>query len=312
MLMTVGELVFFAAPLWDDLGIDHDPPKQLADTLLAIIGFLIDIVALTASLPADSKASLFDAVQRFIDPTPSRRRSLVEFRALAGHINWAFNVYPLLKPALSNLYAKIADTELRDAPIYVNNAIRAELSWFAHHVRNLPGVRFLAASAWSPVDLDATSPHDELACVDASQHGLGLYFPWLHMGFYSHLPTGTPSDIIFYFEALAVCSAVHRLPPWISSGRRILRLGVLSDNTNTVSIFNTLHADPPYNPILMSTIDVRIQFDVDMRVDYIPGELNTVADALSRYQFKRALSLDPKLVLFPFLSPRDALGVRSN
>ncbi|KAM5533054.1 hypothetical protein V8D89_013269, partial [Ganoderma adspersum] len=206
------------------------------------------------------------------------------------------------------LYAKISDKEERDALIYVNNAIRAELSWFAHHVQRLPGVCFLAASAWSPADLHPFSPSDELACIDASPRGLGLYFPWLHMGFFSPIPAGAPSGIIFFSEALAVCSAVHRLPPWIAAGRRIARFGVLSDNTNTISIFNTLRADPPYNPILMSAIDVRIASDIDMHVDYIPGHLNSVADALSRYEFERALLLDPQLVLFPFIPPQDALG----
>ncbi len=62
--------------LWDELGINHDPPKQRADTLLDIIGFLIDIVALTATLPAESKSCLLDSVHRFIDPVPSRRRTL--------------------------------------------------------------------------------------------------------------------------------------------------------------------------------------------------------------------------------------------
>ncbi len=112
----------------------------------------------------------------------------------------------------------------------------------------------------------------------------------------------------FFFEALAVCSALHRLPPWITAGRHIQHLGVLSDNTNTVNIFNTLRADPPYNPILISAVDVRLRFDIDMRVDYIPGELNSIADAISRYNFDRAVRLDPLLVLFPFILPRDALG----
>ena len=294
--------------LWDELGLSHDFPKQLADTALAIIGFLVDAISLTASLPADSKLILLDAVQRFIDPLPSRRRTLAEFRALAGHINWAFNVYPLLKPALSNLYAKIADKELRDAPLYVNNAIRADLSWFARHVERLPGVRFLAASVWTPATLDTFSPSDELAYVDASPYGLGLYFPWLHIGFYSPLPPEVPPDIIFFPEALAICSALHRLPSWIVAGRHIQRFGVLSDNTNSVGIFNTLKADPVYNPILMSAVDVRISFDIDMRVDYVPGKLNNVADALSRYDFERALRDDSRLVIFPFIPPRDALA----
>ncbi|PIL33308.1 hypothetical protein GSI_04758 [Ganoderma sinense ZZ0214-1] len=294
--------------LWDDLGINHDDPKQLADILLTVIGFLIDAVNLTASLPPDSKSLLLDAVRAFIDPNPSRRRTLAEFRALAGHINWAFNVYPLLKPALSNLYAKIADKDFQDAPVYVNKAIRADLTWFASHVERLPGVHFLAATAWSPADLDVFSPSDELAFVDASPYGLGIYFPWLHMGFYAPPPPHTPTEAIFFLEALAVCSALHRLPPWILTGRPIHRFGVLSDNTNTVSIFHSLKAEPIYNPILISTVDIRISFDIDMRVDHIPGELNLVADALSRRDFQRARRHDPQLVIFPFIPPRDALG----
>ncbi len=296
--------------LWDELGINHDPPKQRADTLLDIIGFLIDIVSLTASLPPDSKSCLLDAVQRFIDPNPSRRCTLGEFRALAGHINWSFNVYPLLKPALSNLYANIAGKELRDAPLYVNNTIRAELSWFARHVQALPGVHFLALSAWSPADLNPFSPLHELAFVDASFQGIGLYFPWLHMGFYSRLPDEAPPRIFFFFETLAVCSALHRLPLWITASRHIQCLGVLSDNTNTVSIFNTLRADPPYNPILISAVDLCLCFDINIHVNYIPGELNSIADAISRYEFDCAIRLDPLLVLFPFIPPRDALGAR--
>ncbi|KAM5532986.1 hypothetical protein V8D89_013328 [Ganoderma adspersum] len=158
-------------------------------------------------------------------------------------------------------------------------------------------------------DTNARGPRAQRQALwPRSSLGKSTGFHKLHMGFFSRLPTNVPSGIIFFFEALAVCSATHRLPPWVAAGRRVKRFGVLSDNTNTVSIFNSLRADPPYNPILISTIDVRIAYDIDMRVDYIPGKLNCVADALSRFDFERARCLDPSLTLFPFIPPRDALG----
>ncbi|KAI0757378.1 hypothetical protein C8Q80DRAFT_1091086 [Daedaleopsis nitida] len=143
--------------------------------------------------------------------------------------------------------------------------------------------------------------------VDASGRGLGLYFPWLHIGFYAALPSDPPSGTIFFMEALAVCSALH-LSAWVAAGRRITRLAVLSDNSNTVAIFNTLRAEPAYNPILVSAVDVRLRLQLDLRVDHVPGRFNVVADALSRGRFDLARELDPSLTLFQFIPPRDALG----
>ncbi|RDX39624.1 hypothetical protein OH76DRAFT_1367314 [Lentinus brumalis] len=147
--------------------------------------------------------------------------------------------------------------------------------------------------------------------VDASGLGIGVYFPWQHIGYFCDLPPNPPSGSIFFHEALAVCIALHRVPVWRQAGRAIYRLAILSDNTNTVSIFNTLSADPAYNTILISAVDVLLDTGVDLRVDHIPGEFNVVADALSRRCFDFALSLDPSLTLHTLTPPQDALGVVS-
>lgn len=69
---------------------------------------------MTVTLPPDSKAELVVAIREFID-TPSRRRTVHEWKQLAGWMNWALNVFPLLKPGL-------------------NEAVKADLEWFLGHV----------------------------------------------------------------------------------------------------------------------------------------------------------------------------------
>ncbi|KAE9382548.1 hypothetical protein BT96DRAFT_845376, partial [Gymnopus androsaceus JB14] len=75
--------------------------------------------------------------------------------------------------------------------------------------------------------------------------------PDLLLGFFSPIPCNPPKDTIFFFEALCVLSAVH----WYcctmradSSLTQRLRLTVFTDNMNTVNIFDSLKAEPSYNP----------------------------------------------------------------
>ncbi|PIL36254.1 hypothetical protein GSI_01916 [Ganoderma sinense ZZ0214-1] len=267
--------------LWDDLGLAHDRPKQEHDLRLAWIGFEIDANSSYATLPENARLKLLAALDDFCGPSRGRRRTLAEFQSLAGYVNWALNVFPLLRPALSNLYHKIADKHERFATIHVNKAVRTELTWMAAHVRSLPGIRILSQSVWSPADLTPNSIHDEFALVDASGIGLGLYFPWHHLGFFCPTPDNIPTNGIFFPEALAICSAIHKLTAWRSIGRHIKRIAILSDNTNAVSIFQSLRADPAYNPILMSAVDVLLTNESEHRVDHIPGPGLTYISLLS-------------------------------
>ena len=77
---------------------------------------------------------------------------------------------------------------------------------------------------------------------------------------------------------------------------------------NSVHMFNSCHAKPFYNPLLISSIDVRIRSSLDVHVRHVAGEDNTIADAISRKRFTLALHLIPNLTILSFTPPRDALG----
>lgn len=208
--------------LWDLVGLPHERPKQLYGPILTVIGFEIDPNAMTATLPAENKAILLEHLDSFRQVTAGHRcRTLRKFQQLTGHINWAFNVYPLLRPGLSTVYAKMAGKSHPHAGIYINKAIQSDLDWLANHVRNGTGIRFMGATEWESDDLDLSDPLVEVAFVDASSQGIGLYFPWLQHGYYAELPGKAPRDTIFFFEALAVCCAIHKAAKLNLAGRTI-------------------------------------------------------------------------------------------
>ena len=291
--------------LWDELGIPHEPQKQLSGANLTIIGFDVDPNNLTVTMPTESKNKLIEHITDFIS-TKSRKRPLQEWSQLAGYICWSLNVYPLLRPCLSHIYMKLSDKSLRAANIYINNAVREDLNWFIKHVRTSSGILVYHAVDWKPIhDCDL-----EIRC-DACLDGMGFWCVDSLEGFYANIPFQTDEPNIILWEAICVLMALY----WAAKNRpkqlfvdRKIRILLLTDNEPTVHMFDSLAAQPFYNDILKQAVDIMLSTDVDVRVLHIPGEENEVADALSRKNFALARSLQPGLSITTILPPRVVLG----
>ena len=252
---------------------------------------------MTVSINDERKNDLLNKVRDFAKS--GKRRSLKDFQSIAGHVNWSLAVFPLLKPALSAIYAKMAGKTQSMASIFVNNAVREQLLWFAKHAQDSDGIFLLKSVVWDPtVDLaDATICYTD-ACLD----GMAYWFPESNLGFQCPIPANAEKKHIFYFEALAVTCAI------LDSSHTSRRLVILSDNQNTVDIWHSLKASAPYNQLLIIGIDKLIESKTDARVLHVPGIDNDVADALSRFKNELALWLAPALHIFPFQPPHDMLG----
>jgi hypothetical protein len=87
-------------------------------------------------------------------------------------------------------------------------------------------------------------------------------------------------------------------------------LVICTDSMNTVDIFHSLTTLDDYNDLLFCAVELMMDFDIDLQVVHIPGDNNTVADALSRYLFRTAIDLHPSLKIQVFMPPQDELGVR--
>lgn len=121
--------------LWDEIGLPHDKYKQEYAPALHVIGFLVDPNLMRVSMDEEDRINLIQHVVDFTATAPGgTRHTLCEFQQIAGWINWSFNVFPLLKPVLLNIYAKISGKTDSYAKVYVSKAVIIDLNWFVSHI----------------------------------------------------------------------------------------------------------------------------------------------------------------------------------
>jgi hypothetical protein len=284
--------------LWDELDIPHESHKQLHGEKLTIIGIEVNANNLTLTLPKQSLEDLLDELTRFTTWFKTKRGTswtLRRWQKVAGWLNWSFNVFPHIRPALNTFYPKIAGKDQATMKIWVNNEIRRDLNWAIGHLQESLGIRLLSSITWGPEDADET-----IFC-DACMSGLAFWYPKHHTGFFATTPETAAREIIFYFEAWAVASAIENLR---TSADHYSKIIIYTDSMNTVNIFNSLRCLPEFNPLLCFSIDTSLSKKFDIRVLHIAGEQNQVADAISRENFDKARNLVPGLTISKFEPPQ--------
>ena len=189
--------------LWDEISLPHKKTKQEYAPVLRIIGFIVDPKLMRVCMDEEDRMRLIQRVTDFTATAPGgTRRTLREFQQVAGWINWSFNVFPMLKPVLSNVYAKISRKNESHAKIFISRAVVCDLDWFKSHVTSSDGVYLFEDVDWNVQQADV------VAYCDACLSGLGFYFQHSKEGFQCVVPQSPLKDTIFFFEALAVVSVV--------------------------------------------------------------------------------------------------------
>ena len=191
--------------LWDELGIPHKERKQVHGSPLTIIGIDVDANLMTLSLPQEARNRLLSELRVWASVPPktsSGAFKLKHWERLAGWFNWALNVYPLLRPALNNVYAKMNGKGHKDQRIHINNAVRDDLTWAINHIESSDGVHLFKSFYWTP------SSADFVIYCDACPDGMGFWYLVSKDGYYAPTPIEAPTNAIFYFESLCVLSAL--------------------------------------------------------------------------------------------------------
>lgn len=227
-----------------------------------------------------------------------RRFPLRKFDHLAGWMNWGFNVFPLLRPSLNSLYAKIAPLSNPYGGVTVSQRISDELEWAERHIKQSDGVVILRELDWTPKLADFT-----IFC-DASKTGLGIWLSDSNEGFIAKVPSKIPEQMNFFREALAASCAID----FVAKRRPNSKIVIDLDNENTVNMLSSFAAKPEYNPLLIFVSTKMIEYRLQLKALHIAGVSNRIADALSRHQIAAAKALSPGINITSFNPPPDALG----
>ena len=122
---------------------------DLFNTVIPIIGIDVGPNAMTLTLAPQKCADL---------------------QQMAGWVNWALNVFPLLHPCLNNFYNKMSGVHNPTRHTWVNNSVHDDLIWAAQHIENSSGVHLLQSTNWDPCLADIT------AYCDACPEGMGFWY----------------------------------------------------------------------------------------------------------------------------------------
>jgi len=139
--------------------------------------------------------------------------------------------------------------------LWINNSIRKDFNWAIKILARSSGVRLLKSLSW-----DLTEATHTIFC-DACPEGMGFWYPSKKTAFFSHTPQYENPDLIFYFEALCVLCALFDAHRQTERGGKFI---IYTDNLNTVDIYNTLRALPPYNHLLCASMDIIMAGDHDI------------------------------------------------
>ena len=139
--------------LWDELGIPHKPHKQIFGCPLTIISIEVNANRMTLTFAQESKQHLGDELKFWVTKPPkssSGSFKLKYWECLTGWFNWALNVYPSLRPMLSNVYTKMNGKHNKEQHVYINNAIRDDFMWALSHIERSSSVQQFKSISWTP------------------------------------------------------------------------------------------------------------------------------------------------------------------
>lgn len=266
--------------LFKEWGIPLHPNKLEGPcTCLTVLGIELDSLSLQARLPRDK----FDRIAALLESWSIKRHcTRKELESLIGNLQHACKVVPQGRTFLRRMINLLSAFRRDDHPIRINQDFRLDLRWWREFFHSWDGLSFLLSPQW------ASLPDFYVSSDAAGARGYGAIFD--HEWFVGEWSAVQHPLSIAYKELFPVVIAAslwgHR---WASK-----RVEFCSDNMAVVNVLRSGTTKDPNMMVLLRHLSlVAARHSFAFTASHTPGKDNSIADALSRFDFQRFHHLAP-------------------
>nr|XP_006822332.1 PREDICTED: uncharacterized protein LOC102808029 [Saccoglossus kowalevskii] len=260
------------------LGIPIAPHKTVGPTtVLEYLGIELDTVRMQARLPQDKLSRIHELLKTFLSRKSCTKRELL---SLLGHLNFACRVVIPGRTFISRLIELSKGVKKLHHHISISSESRKDLHMWQYFLSGWNGVSMF-------LDAHPTSASDMQLYTDASGIGHGGYFRgrWFQERWSPSLKLETDPSLSIAFQELYPIVVASILWGHLWVRKRIL---FYCDNLATVHIINKGRSKSPAIMKLMRRLVITAASSNFMfQAEHIPGKINHIADALSRFQVRR-------------------------
>ena len=247
------------------------------------LGIILDSTSLEARLPVNKVQGINNILVSFLDKKSCTKRELL---SLLGHLNFASRVIRPGRSFVSHLI--FLSTKVKELHHYVklDTEVRSEIRMWQLFLQEWNGVSFF-------LDVNITAAADMHLFTDATDKAFGGIFQnkWFQSLF--------PKDLLILDNHSPSMALLELYPIVIACflwGKQWNKKRILfhCDNMATVQILNKGRSKNNVISKLMRMLTwITAQCNFTVHAEHVPGKLNDIADAISRFQMKKFRSLAP-------------------
>lgn len=272
--------------LFKELGVPLSEQKTVGpSTRLEFLGITLDSVLMQASLPQDKLSRIREGIKLWSAAVSISKRDIL---SLLGHLNFAMRIIPHGRSFVSRLLALASSVQNLKDIIVLDDGCRSDLRFWASLCEEWNGISFFYN--------DLVESSDSLQFFTDAAPSIGFGGLFCNEWFADVWPIEIQS-----LENTSKSTALFELYPIVVAcliwGTRWTRkqITVFCDNAATVDIINKGRSKiPMINSLMRRLTWTCVINNFILRATHIPGHVNRIADALSRFKFQEFKAMCPQ------------------
>ena len=252
------------------LGIPLAPEKQEGpSTVITFLGIELDSDRMEARIPRDKLDRYRNQLDRIVQ---SDVTTMGDLRTLAGKLNWTLSIITSGRAFLRRLYDSYCHITNPLHTIVINEGLRRDLVVWQRFLSNYNGKHFLM---YYPVqDANEINLH-----ADASFKAGAATFKneWIRIEY----PESWSNKGITFLELFPLVAMLDLKASYMRDSKIILH----TDNYAAMNIINSQTAKPEHiMHLVRHLVLLSLRHNLRIVAKHVPGKLNNIPDALSRFQ----------------------------